>query len=67
MIKESGREVAVIGSDGLIEKMNEFELKTLIRENRDMSAQEYSEMLVKEAVNKGASDNITCIVVKLGK
>ena len=66
-IKENGREVAVIGSDGLIEKMNEFELKTLIRENRDMSAQEYSEMLVKEAVNKGASDNITCIVVKLGK
>ena len=59
----------VIGCDGLFDKMQEFEVsdfvyKCLIHEKMD--PQETACELVYEAVyNKGATDNITCIVVLL--
>ena len=66
-IKGTGREVVVLGSDGLFDGMNEFELKTFIKENKAMSGKELSKLLVQEAINKGSVDNISCIAIKIGK
>lgn len=53
----------IIGSDGLWDTIKEERMKTIGSE--DVTAEVLSKKLVKEAIEGGSMDNVSCIVIKL--
>jgi protein phosphatase 1L len=53
---------AVIASDGIWDMMREEDVFRLV--NSYCNADELGKTIVKEAINKGSRDNISCIVIK---
>lgn len=54
----------IIATDGVWDWLDERELNTLIDKN-EFSAQNLAQSIVKESLNKGSKDNITCLVIRL--
>lgn len=55
----------IIACDGLWDVVTDDEVAALIKENKDKTPQELSDLLVKTALEKGTTDNLSIIVVAL--
>ena len=53
----------VIASDGVWDVVDENCLMSLCRNNRNKNAEDLCKNIVKEAIDKGTKDNVSCIVV----